>query len=296
MRLNILLAVILSAYAAAIAGAYLFLPDVLGWVHVAEDIPRFKSTAVVIGPRVRGTAAPAYILDVTTGKLRGWKPQAPALGTPLAFERFGAAAWSPARQQFVIGDRDFYLVGRDGVPTPLALRLPIDDAHPPAAFTHATQFSWSADGETLMFWLYASDKTQLHTLYQGIFTQPVLEGSAREITSDFRGVRSPTFAPDGSTIAFVMVHSRATPFSWYSTIYRIPAAGGSGDAVADMEVIDATPALRWSPSGEFIAVVRGGGAGRPVGDAARRLGWTGHRGTATERRASGPTARRYHRL
>ncbi len=105
-------------------------------------------------------------------------------------------------------------------------------------------FDWSPDGKSVLVSRYDDSSPSIWK----IFVDPSLSGksSAREIISDPNyGLYQAHFSPDGRWIAVNAVSKLLT-----STIYAIPAAGGSWIRITDGKQWDDKP--RWSPDGKTI--------------------------------------------
>jgi len=108
----------------------------------------------------------------------------------------------------------------------------------------ATVFDWSPDGKSVLVSRYIDPTPSIWQL----FVYPSLSGksSAREIISDPNyELYQAHFSPDGRWIVVNAVKNLLT-----STIYAIPAAGGSWIRITDGKQWDDKP--RWSPDGKTI--------------------------------------------
>src|SRR3954468_5225256 len=65
----------------------------------------------------------------------------------------------------------------------------------------------------------------------------------------FTWIADPEISPDGSTIAFVQVTVNEKDNKYESSLYTVPAAGGTAPARLTSGTRDTTP--RWSPDGKW---------------------------------------------
>ncbi len=110
---------------------------------------------------------------------------------------------------------------------------------------------WSPDGTKLVFQVGHVEREADRTMPpNALYVVPALGGVPRRLFSDSASDFSPSWSPDGSTIAFVRgdgVYGRG--------IYVVDAAGNAAPrlvATADMPT-----APRWSPDGKMLAYVTG---------------------------------------
>ena len=113
--------------------------------------------------------------------------------------------------------------------------------------TNSTVFDWSPDGKSVLVSRYIDPSPA--SIWQ-VFVDPSLSGkfSAREIISDPNyELYQANYSPDGRWIV-VVVHPVKNLLT--STIYAIPAAGGSWIRITNGKQWDDKP--RWSPDGKTI--------------------------------------------
>src|SRR3982750_2651884 len=70
----------------------------------------------------------------------------------------------------------------------------------------------------------------------------------------FTWIADPEISPDGSTIAFVQVTVNEKDNKYESSLYTVPAAGGTAPARLPSGTRDTPP--RWPPDGKWLAFVR----------------------------------------
>jgi Tol biopolymer transport system component/DNA-binding winged helix-turn-helix (wHTH) protein len=100
---------------------------------------------------------------------------------------------------------------------------------------------FSPDGEKIAFRV---DNNSGHA--PGIFVMDLASGEVRQLTKEVRD-GSPTWSPDGETLAFVRTEQEAR------AIYKISVKGGEAQRLATLNGNSSQSDLDWSPDGKYIA-------------------------------------------
>ena len=89
--------------------------------------------------------------------------------------------------------------------------------------------------------------------FRHIFVVERESGETRQLTDGEGDDSAPAWSPDGSTIAFISDRRPDRETTSHSDVYAIPADGGGMELRS--QGLSSVAALRWSPSGDAIAVV-----------------------------------------
>ena len=90
--------------------------------------------------------------------------------------------------------------------------------------------------------------------FRHVFVVERESGETRQLTDGEGDDSAPAWSPDGSTIAFISDRRPDRETATHSDVYVIPADGGAGMELRS-QGLSSVAALRWSPSGDAIAVV-----------------------------------------
>ena len=89
--------------------------------------------------------------------------------------------------------------------------------------------------------------------FRHVFVVDRESGETRQLTDGEGDDSAPSWAPDGSSIAFVSDRRTDREIATHTDVYVVPASGGDIDHWSDG--LSSVAALTWSPSGDAMAVV-----------------------------------------
>ena len=110
----------------------------------------------------------------------------------------------------------------------------------------------SPDGSQVVYQLQPSSRKGKHTLSSIWLADVHKEHSAHQLTSGLFNDHEPQWSPDGQTVAFLS--DRAKPGE-SSALYLVRPDGGEAYAITDTENKKGIASFKWSPSGQFIALL-----------------------------------------
>jgi dipeptidyl aminopeptidase/acylaminoacyl peptidase len=104
----------------------------------------------------------------------------------------------------------------------------------------------SADGQMVAFTVTEASLDSNRNISR-VWTVPAAGGAARQVTDGPGNDRSPRWAPDSRSLAFISTRSRG------SQVWRVPVAGGEAERVTSLA--GGVNDFSWSPDGRYLFLV-----------------------------------------
>ena len=117
---------------------------------------------------------------------------------------------------------------------------------------HVASFDWAPDGGSIVFERRPDPRINTGRVDGDIMVVDIATGNVRPIVTDGGVHSSPSFSPDGSTIAFVSTGSQPEPVG-LGDVYVVPATGGTPRKLADTPDRSAS-ITGWSKDGRSVYV------------------------------------------